>query len=805
MAGDEPRRSGRATKGQNKTLDEPADATPKSKKAAKSKEAKKAEVVEPEAQDEEPEDTIRCVCGDNTDDEAGRKFICCDACEAWQHNVCMGVSLEDSEQPEHYFCEQCRPEEHKELLEAMARGEPLWEERQKAAKSKKKGGKRGRKPIKSSKASDSKPELAQPDSSAQSATVEEPVPAEGSLKRKFEEEESPAKADATNGHAQEKATTPARADKRRKSSAKEAAAQDPDTALVDVSQLPDERKRVVDAIAKGLKAGTDSKVKSGAFTIPEGETSDSLSKKLASLIEYELHMTYHRGTSESVSEYATKFRNIIANIKKNPALCDRIINKTLSPADLAVMTTQDMASEELQRERKKMKEEADKQAIMIREEDDKPRVRRTHKGDEYVDESTTTGNVESVFTSKPVRRRESEVDGDGAGPGSPTGPTHSVMSPTVKIPHHGSMSEDQRRRSSSNFDIANVWAKTATSPDTEHHFSKPQAPSNGTAHAAQTTVQNKATGDADIDRLLADDDDNYTPADVKTGDGEIVWRGQLSQPGVTSLTVSARFVAGNDFSRFIPWSSFLPTQLEIEGRLERGKADDYLCGLQWSKRSDVTVLALTPYDNRPAFDTIFDYFNSRGRYAVGSKKYGCSDLVKDLYISPVEKGSKPPPHLELLDFSAIPSPATDRLLLATFVVNKPAAWDATDNFLPRDSISSRASLGGGPAGSPVNPQAPGFSPAPHHGFTPDNASHPQHLPPNPYAAAPEAAAHADLRFSPAALALLGPYAECPVAKQLLLATNGEVKEHEASNMRSIFDRNPESRDSMDVFARMLDG
>jgi hypothetical protein len=57
------------------------------------------------------------------------------------------------EAPDKYYCEQCKPEDHKELLAAIARGEKPWEEvarkreaaeAEKAAK-KKKGGKKGRK------------------------------------------------------------------------------------------------------------------------------------------------------------------------------------------------------------------------------------------------------------------------------------------------------------------------------------------------------------------------------------------------------------------------------------------------------------------------------------------------------------------------------------------------------------------------------------------------------------------------------------------------------------------------------------
>ena len=61
-----------------------------------------------------------------------RAMICCDKCSAWQHNVCMGLSEDDDELPDTYFCEECKPEDkiHKETLAAIARGEKIWETRQ---------------------------------------------------------------------------------------------------------------------------------------------------------------------------------------------------------------------------------------------------------------------------------------------------------------------------------------------------------------------------------------------------------------------------------------------------------------------------------------------------------------------------------------------------------------------------------------------------------------------------------------------------------------------------------------------------
>ena len=76
-------------------------------------------------------------------------MICCDNCSAWQHNDCMGITENENELPESYMCEMCKPEDHKDLVVAMANGEKPWEaiakRRMEEKKNRKrKGGRRGR-------------------------------------------------------------------------------------------------------------------------------------------------------------------------------------------------------------------------------------------------------------------------------------------------------------------------------------------------------------------------------------------------------------------------------------------------------------------------------------------------------------------------------------------------------------------------------------------------------------------------------------------------------------------------------------
>ena len=53
---------------------------------------------------DESDGVTRCICGFTHPDEF---MICCDRCEVWQHNACMG--LDNKKLPEEYLCERCLP------------------------------------------------------------------------------------------------------------------------------------------------------------------------------------------------------------------------------------------------------------------------------------------------------------------------------------------------------------------------------------------------------------------------------------------------------------------------------------------------------------------------------------------------------------------------------------------------------------------------------------------------------------------------------------------------------------------------
>ena len=102
---------------------------------------------EEEEEDDDSEDVTRCICGKgrkwNTISHGFRglrgsgvtlecdltffnwgvddngTMVQCEQCRVWQHTACM--LLDDDELPEHYYCEECHPNDHNLLLNGKKR------------------------------------------------------------------------------------------------------------------------------------------------------------------------------------------------------------------------------------------------------------------------------------------------------------------------------------------------------------------------------------------------------------------------------------------------------------------------------------------------------------------------------------------------------------------------------------------------------------------------------------------------------------------------------------------------------------
>ncbi|KAI0906213.1 hypothetical protein F4823DRAFT_627233 [Ustulina deusta] len=654
----EPRRSVRATKGQHtKSFDQLENGPEPPKRRQTKKSTKKA--AEKEDKHEEDEEIIRCICGATTqdDDDANEPWIACDKCGAWQHNVCVGMSVFTEDLTKDYFCEQCAPQDHKETLEAIKRGEKPWEDRRQRyedEKKRKKGGKKG----KGKRASDHK-ERASP--SAASAKPK-PSPAPDVKKEEPTQEPQQKGKRKSRDHSQGPAT------KQRKVTETQSTPiypkySPPNDLPESIPKLEGTRKQAAMAVQKSLDSAIDQAEKKKLFTLPEGSTKKHFSERLAIEIERAFQDT-HPNTSQN----AAQLRTLMFSLKNNIELAVRVLNRTLPPTSFVVMTGEELATKELQRENAEMKARADKQSILIT--DDGPRVRRTHKGEEVVEAESFTAPIDeapSQLRQQGIREAAeatgavvgADADaGAASGDGEKPAPPRRTSSGPLRI-----NTQPLQSPKPSDFDLGKV-------------FSSVRSPSAPHQRRASTQVRSVGPGDdPDVDRLLQDDGNDSPPySPTEDIDPDVIWRGPLTMTNVADIATIAKFVGGADLSkvRGIAWKDLIPPLLSVCGRIPEEKAVPYLCGLRYNNQIDLVITSLSPAQSnneadRKQFLSVIDYFRTKKRYGVvGERKLG---NVRDTYLVPVPEGNGPIPEpMQNIGDHLIPQVRTEPMLLMVFVV-----------------------------------------------------------------------------------------------------------------------------------------
>lgn len=823
MKPDEPRRSGRATKGQHKNLELPDAPSKKGKskspKDQKDKSSKASAEPTPGPSDGEEEEIIRCICGEYEEEEdVERDMICCDQCSAWQHNDCMGLTFAKGQEPDQYYCEQCKPENHKVLLDKIAKGEKPWEEvaerrRQEAEekKSKRKKGKKG------GRKSQGKAEVSTPARAGTSATPGPgPSPATGASasaepeknghggdsrrsstnKRKLEEGvdadmvRNSLALHSTKRHAnlvdyqgpqvKQQRVSPQSTTGLASKLKAESPAEIPAGATVDALMNP-ARKSAATALIRLFVDQITAAQRRGSYTPSAGHSAEDAARQLGLSIEDAMYQSFCGRAGEPTEPYKLQLRTILFNVKKNPSLRDRLLVGSLSPESLARMKPEDMASEELQQKDAEIKRESERQHVIIQEQG--PRIRRTHKGEELVEDETHNAATESVFSAGP--RRATEADGS---PGN-----QSPLTPKVQQSNHG------RGHSPTGGHHDHVFPEVST------NIREP-VPHGG-----------KIQADAEIDQLLRDDEPEsppYSPKDFN--DDGLVWRGKVAMIPVSEFTSSAKHVGGADLSGRIPWSQLAPPTLLVDGRIDIQLASSYLCGLRFSSSTDVSVIAISSPDlpgERAGFDKLFDYFKNRSRYGVIGKHP--LSAVKDTYVIPIEAGTTTKPEfIELLENNTLEDVTNERTLLVVFVVktgesNPPSVQPPSHRPSQEPGVSASPLTAAG-----ATPQQPPFM-TPGHGSTPQVAPTP---PTTLGGAAPNPAAYAQqpatqpgqfpgfqqqaLTGVAAAIQVLGAQVNAPAIQQLL-KTAPNVDVAQLNVVRDILARQPAAAANYEALMQAL--
>lgn len=643
----------------------------------------------------------------------------------------------------------------------------------------------------------------------------------------------------------------------------------PDNLPQNIKELQTTRSGPARALKKSIGAVLDDMVKHDKLKVLEDSSTEAMAEAYALQIERAVFDTHPAVKGQK--EYSQQIKSLAFNLKNNPELVQGIIDGRHTPPTLAVMTSAQLASAQQQRDDAEKIAKAEAQSTLPPQDLGRPRVRRTHKGEEIVEDESMT-NISSEPPPQPpggVGRHGQSSHHDAADASGKHGDVRPIKNepgaPDQPTPASPTADGILRTPSQSNFDIGKVFSKVRSSS-----VSQPRRPS------APITTSGPGE-DADVDRMLQDENDSppYSPTE-EPNDPDVIWRGRLAMTTIADFQATGKYMGGGDFQATVgPWSKLVPYQLTVAGRIAEQSATEYLCGLRYSDLTDIVVIGLEPAseDSRNEFNAMINYFVEKKRFGVvGDKTVG---NVRDTYLVPVPPGKDNHPEFILnLTNNYIPKVREQPMMLAVFVwrsdsetIKKAREKNGTVLHPPTPTQQRAAAAAGqkagsasaGPAFSPATPQAGPFSgPALPHTQTPVPIPHvpqaqaggqqpvtyqpppqvstqasptpPQLQHPVPPAAQgravsstpsgqvpplPPAPIHPDQMSEPQRFAaqqagqnmandILGPTLITAPTVQFLLPQAWKMSRQEWELVRTLFEREPKSRDDLQFLGSLLE-
>lgn len=396
-------------------------------------------------------------------------------------------------------------------------------------------------------------------------------------------------------------------------------------------------------------------------------------------------------------KYIDKSRAIMALVKK-PVVLERLTKSEISAVDLTTLPVEEI-DPELKHYAERVRQELIRRSVLVVEDEQSQRVRRTHKGEELVESVHDEGSEHSINLTMRDKSK-----------------SHFVKDNGLKL------SLDSSRNSIySNQHPSNMYQ--VEDDDDEESESK-----------SRTASEIKLKSDTYEDSISDDDMDLILERSPKTHDATQnskpdlkpksslppimpsgIWSGQIEFPDFATSTVQAQFVSctkyqiPNDTNAVRLHNRAIRVCKEIidspkilvQGRLDRKKADPYVEKVSLSR--DLFLIKLNNRDEDFQFNKLFKYFVLKSKVGVISCQATC---VKDAYLYAID-GEVP----KFLNFA----PGIGEGLYMLYIVKKDyipvgksilkkKALPVQQHTTPAPSLNAILSKLGGPSTSSSNPQ-----------------------------------------------------------------------------------------------------
>lgn len=323
--------------------------------------------------------------------------------------------------------------------------------------------------------------------------------------------------------------------------------------------------------------------------------------------------------------------------------------------------------------------------------------------------------------------------------------------------------------------------------------------------------------DPEIDSLLQDegaDSPPYSPVE-NAPDPDLAWRGTITMDSVATFSTYAKHVGGANLSKAsppTPWKDLLPKELKVAGRIDRAKANEYLCAQRYSLGTDVILVEITQpqaEEATDAYNNLVKYFLERDRFGVLANK--STGNIRDTYLVPIA-ASPVPIHdfIQNLEGHKIPEERTKPVLIVVIVVRPEASSTQPQLIMSFDGTSDAHSpslqhphhrqmsmSGSGPQMSPLTNQH-SFPPPPNgsdHGV-----QYQPHQPPQ--RTFDEQRAIDQHAGEEVAKRILGPYVQAPTVS-FLMPQAYQMRPLEWEAIRKILERDHQAQSDLTHLSRVL--
>ncbi|RLV87972.1 Transcription factor BYE1 [Meyerozyma sp. JA9] len=428
-----------------------------------------------------------------------------------------------------------------------------------------------------------------------------------------------------------------------------------------------------------------------AASLPDGIDAVMMATKWAQELEAEVFKVF----PSKDKHYTDKSRGLMVLIKKENVM-RRISSGELSFYDL-VNSSPEEIDEDLKVYAEKVRQESIRRSVLTVDEGSQ-RIRRTHKGEEIVEDA----NRQSEDTDVNVVPRN--IDHRRIKEDSP--PREIIANSETQTYYHNEEDDDDDEQPEDDAEEANKDDENEDSSDSD---------------------------DDELDMILKDKKDEKkeevevrqqpakpTPAPARKPsfqkESAEVWKGEIVFPDFASFSAVGElksctsYVEPSDsqtartYSRFIKVGKELLSRKkhEVEGRLDRNRADDYLNKVVSSR--DFYLIEIKPTANHPDYDKLYGYLLDREKVGVLSGK---PSFAKDSYLVALEKSRALPPYLNTLKgFEQSTG------LFALYVVRKGYVPAAPSILKNRSSSNVPAPTSSSHHSKPMLPQPPAMTAKP---------------------------------------------------------------------------------------------